>query len=252
MKNHLVGKVAVVTGAAKGIGAGIARALAAEGASVVVNYASSKNAANDVVTEIKRNGGKAVAIQGDVSKREDVIRLFEETKKTFGSADILVNNAGRYEFGTIDAVTEESLEKYFRINVFGAIYATQEYLKHFGSKDGSIINIGSIVGANPGAGMVTYAATKGAVDTITRALSRELGAKGIRVNSVNPGPTRSDGTSEFFENDDVVKTILGGTPLGRLGEPEDIARAVVFLASDDARWVTGEILRVSGGCQGVG
>ena len=243
---RLTGKVAIVTGASKGIGAGIAKELAAEGAAVVVNYASSREGADRVVKEIEGKGGKAVAIQGDVSKSADVKRLFAEAKSAYGSLDVLVNNAGVYGFASIEEVTEKEYYRQFDTNVLGTLLATQEALKHFQSGGGSIINISSVVSTNPVASTVVYAATKGAVDTITIALSRELGARGIRVNAILPGGVLTEGSQGFF-NGDFEKQIVASTPLGRLGQPADIAQVAVFLASDDSRWITGERIAVSGG-----
>ena len=244
----LANKVAVVTGASKGIGAGIAKALAAEGAAVVVNYASSKAGADKVVADIKAKGGKAVAVQGDVSKQQDISRLFEETKKAFGRLDVLVNNAGVYEFGALGAVTEESFHKMFDLNVLGLILSSQEALKYFGEEGGSIINLGSVVSSiNPPTGTV-YTATKGAVDSITRVLAKELAPKKIRVNSINPGGVDTEGAQAMgMIGSDFEKQMIAQTPLGRLGRPVDIAPVAVFLASDDSGWVTGELLRAAGG-----
>lgn len=244
----LQGKVAVVTGASKGIGAGIAKALAEQGASVIVNYASSKEGADRVVAEIKQKDGKAVAIQGDVSKADDVKRLFEEANKAFGSLDILVNNAGVYKFGTIEELTPQEFYRQFDTNVLGLMLSTQQAVKYFGSNGGSIINIGSVVSDQPMAGSSVYSATKGAVDTITVALSRELAPRKIRVNSVNPGGVETEGThTAGVIGSDTEKHIVSITPLGRLGQPDDIAKVAVFLASDDSGWLTGELLRASGG-----
>jgi 3-oxoacyl-[acyl-carrier protein] reductase len=244
----LANKVAVVTGASKGIGAGIARDLAAEGAAVVINYASSKEGAEKVVAEIVANGGRAIAVQGDVSKSADVERLFDETKKNFGGIDILVNNAGVYKFGGIEEVTEEEFHRQFNTNVLGLLLATRSAVKSFGENGGSVINIGSVVSRIAPPGSSIYTATKGAVDAITHVLSRELGPKNIRVNSINPGMVETEGAhasgiigSEFEDN--AVKN----TPLGRIGQPGDIAPLAVFLASDDSRWLTGETLLAGGG-----
>ena len=245
MSSKLNGKVAVVTGASKGIGAEIARHLAAAGASVVVNYASSREGADKVVADITKAGGKAVAVQGDVSKKADIERLFAETIKAFGRVDTLVNNAGIYEFRPLPEVDLAHIEKQFALNVFGLILASQAAAKHFGPSGGSIINIGSVAGQGiPGASV--YSATKGAVDTVTRALARELGPLKIRVNSVNPGMVETEGARDFVQSD-FRKQIEATTPLGRIGQPNDIAPAVTFLASDDSSWVTGELLYISGG-----
>ncbi len=244
----LTNKVAVVTGASKGIGAGIAKALAADGASVVVNYSSSKEGADKVVAEIKAKGGKAVAVQGDVSKQEDITKLFAETKKAFGGLDVLVNNAGVYEFAALGTVTEESFHKMFNLNVLGLILSTQESLKYFGPKGGSIINIGSTASSLNPPTAVTYTATKGAVDSVTAVLAKELGPKNIRVNSINPGMVETEGVhAAGFIGSDFQKQFESQTPLGRIGQPDDIAPIAVFLASDDSGWLTGELLLASGG-----
>jgi len=244
----LAGKVAVVTGASKGIGAAIARHLAAEGAAVVVNYASSKSGADKVVAEITGAGGKAVAVQGDVSKKADITRLFAETKKAFGHVDILVNNAGVYEFGPLENVTEEHFHKQFNLNVLGLLLTTQEAVKHFTPAGGSIVNISSVVGRHPLPSASVYSATKGAVDAITKSLAKELGPKKIRVNSLNPGMIETEGLhAAGFAEGDFRKHIETQTPLGRIGQPDDTAKVAVFLASDDSGWVTGETLLVSGG-----
>jgi 3-oxoacyl-[acyl-carrier protein] reductase len=246
----LTGKVAVVTGASKGIGAGIAKGLAAAGASVVVNYSSSKQGADRVVDGIQGQGGKAIAIQGDVSKSADIRRLFEQTRKSFGSLDVLVNNAGVFKFEPLEAVTEEEFHREFNTNVLGTILTTQEAVKYFGPDGGSIINLSSVAATNPVPMSVVYSATKSAIDSITRVLSRELGPRKIRVNSVAPGLTETEGAAEteFFASP-FGKLALANTPLGRVGVPEDIAPAVVFLASDDSGWLTGESIKVSGGLQ---
>jgi 3-oxoacyl-[acyl-carrier protein] reductase len=244
----LSGKVAVVTGASKGIGAEIARGLAAEGASVVVNYASSKEGADKVVAEIKKKGGKAVAIQGDVSKAADVKRLFAEVKKAFGTIHVLVNNAGVYAFAPLEAVTEQEFHRVFNTNVLGLLLTTQEAVNHFGPEGGSVVNVGSVVSRlNPPTSAV-YAATKAAVDTITHVLGRELASKKIRVNSVNPGGVETEGThASGIIGSDFEKQMVAQTPLGRMGQPKDIAPVAVFLASPDSAWITGEILLASGG-----
>jgi 3-oxoacyl-[acyl-carrier protein] reductase len=244
----LKNKVAIVTGASKGIGAGIAKSLAAEGASVVVNYATSKEGADRVVAEIKSSGGKAIAVQGDVSKQEDIGKLFVETKKAFGRLDVLVNNAGVYEFAALGTVTEESFHKMFNLNVLGLILSSQEALKYFGPEGGSIINIGSGASSLNPPTTVTYTATKGAVDSITRTLSKELGPKKIRVNSINPGMVETEGTHSFgIIGSDFQKHFEAQTPLGRIAQPNDIAPVAVFLASDDSGWLTGELLLATGG-----
>jgi len=244
----LAGKVAVVTGASKGIGASIAKHLAAEGASVVVNYASSKTGADMVVTQIASAGGKAVAVQGDVAKKADIDRLFVETKKAFGHVDILVNNAGIYEFAPLEQITEEHFHKQFNLNVLGLLLTTQEALKHFNPAGGSVVNISSLVSTlAPPFGSV-YSATKGAVDVITGSLSKELGARKIRVNAVRPGLVETEGThTSGFTSGEFHDEYVKNAPLGRIGQPQDIATAVTFLASDDSLWITGETLLVSGG-----
>jgi 3-oxoacyl-[acyl-carrier protein] reductase len=244
----LQGKVAVVTGASKGIGAGIAKGLAAEGASVVVNYSSSKEGADRVVKEITDKGGRAIAVQGSVAKAADVERIFAETKKAFGHLDILVNNAGVYEFKAIEEITEEHYDWIFGTNVKGLLLATKEALKHFNGNGGSIINIGSAVTEVHPPASAVYTGTKGAVDAITRTLAKELGPKKIRVNSINPGVVETEGThSAGFIGSDFIKQFEAQTPLGRIGQPDDIASIAVFLASPDSAWLTGELLVASGG-----
>ncbi len=246
--SRLKGKVAIVTGASKGIGAGIARSLAEAGASVVVNYASSREGAERVVAQIREAGGKAVAVQGDVSKAADVKRLFDETKKSFGSLDILVNNAGVYDFGPLESVTETEFHREFDINVLGTLLTTQESLNHFGPGGGSVINLSSVTSLNPVQNAVVYSATKSAVDSITRSLAKELGSRKIRVNAIAPGGVETEGTHRLgMIGSDFEKQLVAGTPLGRLGQPEDIARLAVYLASDDAGWLTGERITASGG-----
>ena len=248
MSSRLTGKVAIVTGASKGIGASIAKSFAAAGAAVVVNYASSREGADRVVAEIAAEGGKAIAVQGDVSKAEDVRRLFAATKEAFGALDVLVNNAGVFQFAPLEAVTEDEYHREFNINVLGTLLATQEALKHFGPAGGSVINISSIVSTNPVANSVVYSATKGAVDTITRALAKELGERKIRVNAIAPGGVETEGVHTLgIIGSDFQKDMIARTPLGRFGQPDDIARVAVFLASDDAAWLTGERLTASGG-----
>ena len=244
--SKLQGKVAVVTGASKGIGAGIARGLAAEGAAVVVNYASSKAGADTVVADIKAKGGKAIAVQGSVSKQADVKRLFAEATKAFGKVDVLVNNAGVYQFDALEAVTEDEYRRQFDTNVLGTILTNQAAAKTFGDKGGSIINVSSVVSSNALPNATVYSATKAAVDSITRNLALELAPKKIRVNSVNPGPTDSEGTTDLFGGG-AREFFLSRSPTGRLGKPEDIAPAVTWLASDESAWVTGESIRVAGG-----
>jgi len=246
--SKLKGKVAIVTGASKGIGAGIARKLGNAGAAVVVNYASSREDADKVVKEITEAGGKAVAVQGDVSKPADVQRLFEETNKTFGVPSILVNNAGVFEFGPLESVTEDSFHRHFNINVLGTLLTTRESLKYFGPDGGSVINISSVVSESPVENSVVYSATKGAVDTITRGLALELAPRNIRVNTIAPGGVETEGSHRLgMVGSDFEKQIIANTPLGRLGQPDDIAKVAEFLASDDSQWLTGERISASGG-----
>ena len=249
MKNvKLNEKVAVVTGASKGIGAGIAKQFAAEGAAVVVNYASSKQDADRVVDEISTNGGKAVAIQGNVAKRADVERLFTEAEKAFGKIDIVVNNAGVYEFVPLEEATEQQFHRMFDTNVLGMLLSTQEALKHLNPDGGSIINIGSLASSLTPPTAVVYNATKGAVDAITRTLAKELGPRKIRVNSINPGMVVTEGAvAGGYTEGDMRNTFESMTPLGRVGQTDDIAPAAVFFASDDSKWITGETLRIAGG-----
>ena len=244
----LENKVAVVTGASKGIGAQIAKSLAEAGASVVVNYSSSKEGADKVVAEIASKGGKAIAVQGNVSKKADVDRLFDETNKTFGDVNILVNNAGIYQFGNIEEINEEQFHSQFNTNVLGLLLATQGAVKSFGTNGGSVINIGSVVSRITPPGSAIYTATKGAVDSITQVLSKELGPKKIRVNSINPGMVETEGThTAGFIGSDFQKWAETTTPLGRIGQPDDIAPIAVFLASDDSGWLTGETILAGGG-----
>jgi 3-oxoacyl-[acyl-carrier protein] reductase len=247
--SKLAGKVAVVTGASKGIGASIAEYLAAEGAAVVVNYASSKSGADAVVKRIKEKDGKAVAVQADVSKPQDITRLFAETKAAYGKLDILVNNAGIYEFKPLGEVTPEHFHKQFDLNVLGLLLTTKEALPLFGAEGGSVINIGSVVGSMPVAGGAVYSATKAALDAITVSLSKELGPRKIRVNSLNPGMVETEGVhAAGFAESEFRKLVESLTPLGgRIGQPEDIGRAAVFFASDDAGWVTGQKVILAGG-----
>ena len=249
MKNgKLNGKVAVVTGASKGIGAGIAKEFAAEGASVVVNYASAKSDADKVVDQITKRGGKAVAVQANVAKKSEVERLFGETKKALGKIDILVNNAGVYEFVPLEDVTEQQFHRMFDVNVLGMLLATQEALNHFNPNGGSIINIGSLASSLTPPTAVIYNATKGAVDAITRTLAKELGPRKIRVNSINPGMVITEGAvAGGYTEGDMLKMFESQTPLGRVGQTDDIAPAAVFFASDDSAWVTGETLLIAGG-----
>jgi len=244
----LTNKVALVTGASKGIGAEIAKSLAAEGASVVVNYSSSKDGAEKVVYDIKSKGGKAVAVQGDFSKAADVTRVFAETKKAFGRLDTLVNNAGVYKFSPIEEVTEEHFYNLFNLNVLGLILASKEAAKSFGPEGGSIINVGSAVTEVYPANSTVYTATKGAVDSVTRVLAKELGPRKIRVNSINPGMIETEGThTAGFIGSDFQKWAESTAPLGRIGQTKDISPIAVFLASDDSSWLTGELVVASGG-----
>jgi len=249
MKNgKLVEQVAIVTGASKGIGAEIARQLAAEGASVVVNYASSKDGADRVVDEIAKRGGKAIAVQADVAKKNDIERLFAETKNAFGRLDILVNNAGVYQFTPIEAVTEEEFHREYNTNVLGLLLATQEALKHFGAEGGSVINVSSIATSVTPPNSSIYTGTKGAVDAITRVLAKELGPKKVRVNAIRPGGVVTEGFHAMgMPGSDFEKQMIAQTPLGRIGQPHDIAPAAVFLASRDSAWITGETIMVGGG-----
>ena len=244
MVQKLVGKFAVVTGASKGIGAAIAKALSAAGASVVVNYASSKSDAEAVIAAIAADGGNAIAVKGDVSKAADSQAIINAALTEYGHLDILVNNAGVYEFSRLEAITEEHFHRLFDINVLGLLLITQAAAKHM-SEGGSIINIGaSITSMKPPASSV-YSASKSAVETITGVLAKELGGKNIRVNSVNPGPTETEGAASMGGG--KGNNLIAHTPLGRLGKPEDIAKVVVFLASEDAGWITGDTIVASGG-----
>jgi len=248
MADKLRGKVAVVTGASKGIGAAIAEQLAAEGASVVVNYSSSKEGADRVVKNIGQHGGKAVAVQANMSKPADIERLFAEAKKAFGKIDVLVNNAGIYEFAPIEEVTPEHFHKMFDLNVLGLILASKEAVKYFGSAGGSIVNISSVAATLAPPTTSVYSATKAAVVAVTRSLAQELGSRKIRVNSINPGMVETEGThSAGITESDFRKATEAQTPLGRIGQPGDIAPAAVFLASDDSAWITGETLYIAGG-----
>jgi 3-oxoacyl-[acyl-carrier protein] reductase len=241
-------KVAVVTGASKGIGAGIARSFGAAGAKVVVNYASSREGAERVVADIVAQGGTAIAVQGDVAKAADVKRLFEETRAAFGRLDVLVNNAGVYQFAPLSDLTEAEFHREFDTNVLGTLLATREALKLFGSEGGNVINVSSVAGKNPPPNSAVYSATKGAVDTITIALSRELAPRKVRVNAIAPGGTVSEGLEAMgVIGSDFEKQLIDSTPLGRMGQPEDIARVAVFLASERAAWLTGEVISASGG-----
>jgi len=245
--SNLSGKVAVVTGASKGIGAAIAKALAAAGASVAVNYASSEAGANAVVAEITKAGGKALAVGGDVSKPAGAQGIIDAAVKKFGRIDILVNNSGVYQFDAIEQVTEENFHRMFNINVLGTLLTTQAALKHIGA-GGSIINIGSVVSELTPPNSAVYTATKASIDAITGVLSKELGARKIRVNSISPGVVETEGTrSAGIIGSDFEKGAVAQTPLGRTGKPSDIAAVAVFLASDSSGWVTGEIINASGG-----
>jgi len=247
MMSKLAGKVAVVTGASKGIGAAIARKLAAEGASVVVNYSSSKAGADAVVADITAAKGRAIAVGGDVSKAADAQGIVNAAVETYGRLDIVVNNSGIYEFSTIEEITEEHFHKQFNVNVLGVLLVTQAAAKHLG-EGASIINVSSVVSRITPPASAVYSGTKGAVDAITGALARELGPKKIRVNSINPGMVVTEGTNTAgIIGSEMDTAIVGQTPLGRLGQPDDIASVAVFLASDDARWLTGESIIASGG-----
>lgn len=250
--SRLKNKVALVTGASKGIGASIAKHFAEEGAKVVVNYHSSRDGADSVVKAITDNGGMAISVQGDVSKEADVTRLFEETKEAFGTLDILVNNAAFQGYTPIEQVTAESFHQHFNVNVLGAILTIQASLKLFGDKGGNIINISSGASKMPLPAASLYSATKAALDAVTVSLSKELGAKNVRVNSILPGATETEGATSagVTAGGEYEKMFVANTPLGRRGQPEDIAKAAVFLASDDAAWITGEQISVSGGMFG--
>jgi 3-oxoacyl-[acyl-carrier protein] reductase len=244
----LAGKVAVVTGASKGIGADIAKHFGAEGAAVVVNYASSKEGADRVVDEITKRGGKAIAVHANVARKAEVERLFSVTKKAFGKIDILVNNAGVYDWSPLEEITEEQFHKHFDVNVLGLLLVTQEAVKHFDSAGGNIINISSTVTSLTPPGSSVYTGTKGAVDAITRTLAKELGPKKVRVNSINPGGVETEGFHALgMPGSEFEKQMIAQTPLGRIGQPEDIAPVAVFLASSDSAWITGETLRAAGG-----
>jgi 3-oxoacyl-[acyl-carrier protein] reductase len=244
----LDGKVAIVTGASKGIGASIATHLAESGAAVVVNYASSKEGADRVVGEIAGKGGRAVSVQADMAKANDVERLFSDAKTAFGRLDIVVNNAGVYEFLPLEQVTEAHFHRQFDVNVLGLILAAREAVKHFDAEGGSIVNISSVASTAAPPNASVYSATKAAVDAVTRSLAKELGSRRIRVNAINPGPVETEGfKTAGLEESDFRKQVEAQTPLGRIGQPQDIAPAAVFLASEDAAWITGETLHISGG-----
>jgi len=248
MAKKLEGKVAVVTGASKGLGAAIAEHLAAAGAAVVVNYASSKAGAEAVVNRIRNADGKAAAVQADVSKPDDVRRLFAETKKAFGKLDILVNNAGVYEFAPLEAISSDLFHKHFNLNVLGLLLTTQEAVKHFGPAGGSIINMSSFAATSAPPSTSVYSGTKAAVNAITRSLAQELGPRKIRVNAISPGVVETEGLhAAGISGSDFQRQIETQTPLGRISQPQDVAPAVVFLASPDSAWITGENLYVSGG-----
>jgi 3-oxoacyl-[acyl-carrier protein] reductase len=248
MSQKLAGKVAVVTGASKGIGASIAKHLAAEGASVVVNYSSSREGADKVVAEIKSKGGKALAIQANVAKQKDIERLFSETKKAYGQLDILINNAGVYEFLPLENVTDEHFHRLYDLNVLGLLLTSKEASKYFNGDGGSIVNISSVAGIISPPSASVYASTKAAVDSVTRSLAKEFGPRKIRVNSINPGLVLTEGVESVgFDEGDFRKQFEAQSPLGRVGLPEDIAPAAVFLASQDSSWITGETLVIAGG-----
>jgi 3-oxoacyl-[acyl-carrier protein] reductase len=245
---NLQGKVALVTGASKGIGAGIARELAGRGAAVAVNYSGSKAAADKLVADIRAAGGKAVALQADLSNTESVGPFVEKVARELGPIDILVNNAGVYEFSPIEAVTPEHFHKQFNLNVLGLLLTTQAALKHFNPKGGSIINIGSVVGRMSFPNASVYSATKGAVDSVTVSLSKELGPRGIRVNALNPGMIITEGVEALgIAGGDFEAQAVAGTPLGRVGKPQDVATTAAFLASDDAGWISGQTIYAAGG-----
>ena len=248
MGSTLHGKVAIVTGASKGIGAAIARELASAGAAVVVNYASSKADADRVVTDITRAGGRATAVQADLARPAEITRLFAATKDAFGRLDILVNNAGVYEFAPIQDITEEHFRKQFDVNVLGLLLATKEAVAHFDAAGGSIVNISSVASTLAPPSSAVYSATKAAVDAVTRSLAKELGPRNIRVNAVNPGMVLTEGVQAAgIDTSDFRKDVEARTPLGRIGQPRDIAPTVAFLASPDSAWITGETLHVAGG-----
>lgn len=250
--SKLSNKVAIVTGASKGIGASIAKYFAAEGAKVVVNYASSKEGAEKVVTNITENGGTAIAIKADVSKATEVSQLFEETKNAFGQVDILVNNAGIYQFSPIETFSEDSFHQQFNTNVLGSLLTIKEAVTQFDEKGGVIINISSGASTTPPAMMSVYSATKAALDAITISLSKEFSGRNIRINSLLPGGVQTEGTiTAGITGSDAEKAMISKTPLGRIGQPEDIAKVAVFLASDDAGWITGEKITVAGGLYGL-
>lgn len=244
----LKGKVALVTGASKGIGVAIAKKLASEGAAVIVNYASDKTGADKTVNDIETNGGRAIPVQGSVANADDVARMFAEASTAFGKIDILVNNAGVYGFQALEDITIDEYQRQFGINVLGPILTTKEALKYFPAEGGSVINISSVISESPSPGTAVYSSTKGAVDTLTRQLAAELAAKNIRVNTVSPGLTATEGgDTAGIRGSELEQSIVANTPLGRVGQPEDIAGAVAFLASNDAGWITGERINAAGG-----
>ena len=246
--SKLNGKVAVVTGASKGIGAAVAKRFAEAGAAVVVNYASSKAGADKVVAEITAKGGKAIAVQGDMAKAADVKRLFAESTKAYGKLDVLVNNAGVYAFAPLEDINEDEFHRQFNTNVLGPILTTQEALKHFGNAGGSVINVSSVASVANMPASTVYSATKSALDSVTRVLSNELAARKIRVNTIAPGGVETEGThTAGVIGSDLEKQMIASTPLGRIGQPDDIARVALFLASEDAGWVTGERITAAGG-----
>lgn len=248
MSGKLSGKVAIVTGASKGIGSAIAVQLAGEGAAVVVNYASSKAGADRVVGQITANGGRAFAVQADIAKEKDIQRLFAEARTTFGRLDILVNNAGVYEFLPLENVTSEHFHRQFDLNVLGLLLASREAAKYFGDSGGNIINISSVVATAAPPASAVYSATKAAVDAVTRSLAKELGSRRIRVNSINPGLVETEGVhAAGFAEGEFRQSFEAQAPLGRIGQPADIAPAAVFLASDDSGWITGETIHIAGG-----
>lgn len=248
MSQKLSGKVAVVTGASKGIGASIAQHLAAEGAAVVVNYSTSREGADKVVAQVERRGGQAIAVQADVSRRADIQRLFAEAKRAFGRVDILVNNAAVYEFAPIEEVTAEHFHRQFDLNVLGLLLTTQEALRYLGPEGGSIINVSSVAATVAPPTASVYSATKAAVDTVTRSLAKELGPRRVRVNSINPGMVETEGFhAAGMAESDFRKQVEAQTPLGRIGQPGDIGPIAVFLASSDSGWITGETIHVAGG-----
>lgn len=248
MSKKLMGKVAIVTGASKGIGAAIAEALAEEGASVVVNYSTSKEEAEHVVQSIKRQGGQAIAIQADMMKQKEIDHLFAETEKVFGKLDVLINNAGLYEFAPLEAITVEHFHKHFNLNVLGLLLACQTAVKYFNPAGGSIVNISSIASKSWAPYATVYSATKAAVDSITKSLGCELGSKNIRVNAINPGIVQTEGTqSTGIVDSELRRKVEARTPLQRIGVPKDITQAAVFFASDDSAWITSETLVISGG-----